>query len=422
MSLSYKLLGALLTASLFLTACSTPPKAVVGPADEEPEEGQMITIEIPEVLNEQTAANKEDGKQYQIQTRLTDFHLFSESSGIAWGSTRSELRLYLTQNSGKTWTSISPAASVQFPNHPKYNKDIFFIDPSHGWVVRNPVGTSDAIVLRTRDGGATWKIASLPGSSSIAAIYFTDVDHGWILTASSYPDKEEKKLYQTEDGGATWSKIMSSPSGTDANLDHAFPVLSSDISMMFRDTMNGYVSMVVSGIPKLYATSNGGISWSEVTGFFSTEKYKSCNQFTAGELQFFSNEPSGGWIPVGCVKEEATKYNGYYTADQGSTWTIVPYDTFWQSGLNELVPPTFTSSKEGWFIHNSSVYHTTDQGNSWTALPKSDVLAKIIEEYPEIVKLRFSTSRVGWLLVAQSNQKRSLLLQTVDGGISWRVL
>ncbi|MNJ37742.1 Ycf48-like protein [compost metagenome] len=277
-------------------------------------------------------------------------------------------------------------------------------------------------MLRTRDGGATWKIASLPGSDKVAAIYFTDDTHGWILAAKAYPDKEEKTLFQTEDGGATWSKIMSSPSEADAAQDHVLPNSGAEISMVFRDRMSGYVSMISSGIPKLYTTDNGGISWSEVKDFFSTAKYKSCKQFIAGELQFFSEEPLNGWIPVGCVKEESTKFNGYYTADNGATWSLAPFESFWQNGLNESLKPTFVSSREGWLLHNTKVYHTSDQGKSWSELPESKVLTNILAEYPEIVKLRFSSTKVGWLLVAQSNQKRSLLLQTLDGGSSWRVL
>ncbi|MNJ70646.1 hypothetical protein D3C77_671210 [compost metagenome] len=68
------------------------------------------------------------------------------------------------------------------------------------------------------------------------------------------------------------------------------------------------------------------------------------------------------------------------------------------------------------------MYHTTDQGVNWTTLPKSERLAKIIQDYPEIVKLQFFTSKVGWLLVAKNDQKRSLLLQTTDGGVTWSVL
>ncbi|WP_055108037.1 WD40/YVTN/BNR-like repeat-containing protein [Paenibacillus ihumii] len=427
MSLWCKLTGAVLISCLLITGCSSKPSEVAPPVQEEAaEEGQVITIENPEALAEPTSANKsvnmEEGKRYQIQTRLTDFHLLSESAGIAWGSTRSELRLYLTQNSGKTWTSISPAASVQFPYHPKYNRDIFFIDASHGWIVRNPVGSSDAIVLRTQDGGATWKIASLPGSDKVEAIYFADHTHGWILAARSYPDKEEKSLYQTQDGGATWSKIMSSPSMADASQDHMLPSTGSEISMVFRDRLHGYVSMINSGIPKLYVTDNGGVSWSEIKEFFSTAKYKSCERFVAGELQFFANETLSGWIPIGCVKEGSTKFNGYYTADNGASWRLAPFESFWQSGLNESLPPSFISSGEGWLYFQSQIYHTLDQGKSWTALPESKVLTEILAEYPEIVKLEFSSDQVGWLLAAQSNQKRSLLLQTLDGGISWRVL
>ena len=67
-------------------------------------------------------------------------------------------------------------------------------------------------------------------------------------------------------------------------------------------------------------------------------------------------------------------------------------------------------------------YHTKDAGKTWSALPASSVLEKILEDYPEIVKMQMVTSKLGWILVENTDAKRSLLLQTVDGGGHWKVL
>lgn len=93
-----------------------------------------------------------------------------------------------------------------------------------------------------------------------------------------------------------------------------------------------------------------------------------------------------------------------------------------RTGENENVPPTFLNINDGWIINGSLVYRTTNQGKSWKALPFSSVLISKLTEFPEIVKLQFVSKEVGWLLIEKSKDKRSILLQTTNGGINWRVM
>lgn len=69
------------------------------------------------------------------------------------GVTRNALRLYYTQDQGKTWTNISPSENVQFPANPQYGQSIYFVDRTHGWIVREGMGGTDTMVLRTNNGG-----------------------------------------------------------------------------------------------------------------------------------------------------------------------------------------------------------------------------------------------------------------------------
>ena len=73
-------------------------------------------------------------------------------------------------------------------------------------------------------------------------------------------------------------------------------------------------------------------------------------------------------------------------------------------------------------MQNDKTYYTKDAGKTWKALPASQVLENILKEYPEIVKLQMVSSKLGWILVENTDAKRSLLLQTVDGGVRWKVL
>ncbi|WMT42979.1 hypothetical protein RE628_12280 [Paenibacillus sp. D2_2] len=201
------------------------------------------------------------------------------------------------------------------------------------------------------------------------------------------------------------------------------PIQTNSVSMTFSNEKIGYISAIEFGQPEFYVTRNGGISWNKSDQFFDMSKYKNCSGFLTGTPTFFNNSDIG-WMPVGCMRNDTVKYNGYFTNDGGKTWAYVPFDIDWIAETNKGAAPFFVNSLEGWNIHNGTVYHTTNQGKTWTALPVNGKLNDVMVnlEYNQVVKLQFFTAKFGWLLVAKSDGKRSLLMQTVDGGRSWRVL
>ncbi|MCK8486768.1 hypothetical protein M0651_06215 [Paenibacillus sp. MBLB2552] len=428
MSLWHKLAGTALVLVLLLTACTSAPPPAAAPVQNEPsEEGQTLTVINPEASENQgnpAAASAENkNNRYQIQTRLTDFQLLSAATGLAWGNTRNELRLYITEDNGKTWTNISPAASVPFSTTPEYGKDIFFLDPNHGFIVRNSAGSGDTIVLRTKDGGVTWKVTSFPGTGEVKAMVFADPANGWILSEGTSRESGQRSLYATDNGAQSFEALLG---GTDPvsllSSDHPAETPGIDPSMAFTSPHRGFVSELKDGFPTLYLTQNGGLTWTKSEQFFSLDKYKTCDSFTIGTVSFFSGSAREGWVPVGCSRGNSTKFNGYFTEDAGISWTLAPFKLSWQTGLNEKLAPTFLTWNEGWTILDSTVYYTSDQGASWEPLPDNEKLIETLKGYPEIIKLQFFTSQVGWLLVAKEDQQRSLLMQTKDGGRSWQVL
>ncbi len=95
-------------------------------------------------------------------------------------------QVYATENAGRTW--IPRAAS----GGGEPLRAIFLADADAGWVV----GDGGAI-LRTMDGGATWKEIRLGGAVSIRRVWFTDRQRGWIVG-------ERGLLMKSWDGGETW--------------------------------------------------------------------------------------------------------------------------------------------------------------------------------------------------------------------------
>lgn len=89
-------------------------------------------------------------------------------------------------------------------------------------------------LFRTTDGGATWRLADLPGGS----LYWLDSQRGWSLG---------RTLYWTQDGGGIWTRLH------EVNWDGQFS---------FVDEMNGWAVATNEDETALVRTTSGGTKWS----------------------------------------------------------------------------------------------------------------------------------------------------------------
>jgi photosystem II stability/assembly factor-like uncharacterized protein len=85
---------------------------------------------------------------------------------------------------------------------------LFFLNERTGWAISN-AGARDSgfTVARTQDGGDTWESwIALPGEDAReGSIYFTDENHGALLTGG--------KFFYSADGGKTWTGATGQASG-----------------------------------------------------------------------------------------------------------------------------------------------------------------------------------------------------------------
>ena len=122
--------------------------------------------------------------------------------GAAAGS--SEKLLFRSDDAGATWTLISrttlgnppPEAGVgEFPNQGSVAV-IVFIDEATGWIGLESAGQN---LYRSQDGGMTWEAAEeLPPAVPVTAIDFTDAPNGTVTTSES--------TWTTTDAGDTWTE------------------------------------------------------------------------------------------------------------------------------------------------------------------------------------------------------------------------
>ena len=424
---------ALLACCLLLTACTTnnttPAATSVSDLDAATD-GQVLTVVNKETSKDILTTADPNQKKFQIQTRLTDFHLINRITGIAWGITRGELRMYMTVDQGQTWTNISPAAAVQFPTSLNYGKDLVFLDSQHGWVARKPYGNTEGVLLYTDDGGIHWNLSSMPPVHGDVDIYFQDLQHGWLVsTETEDTGYQLKSFYNTVDGGKTWNTSNEDPLtvrtelGKQQDVPGRIPTAGYFNGMTFVSNNQGFVMLQHPNVSAMYTTSNGGQSWHKDNVTFNKSELMDCDQFSAQSPQFFATEPSTGYMPVKCVKDMRSKFNGLFTSDGGKSFQFSPFALNWKSDENDGIAPVFLNKQEGWSLQNNAIYHTTDQGKTWSELTVSgDKLQTTLQDYPQVVKLEFISQTVGWILVENMVKKSSRLLQTTDGGVTWRLL
>src|ERR1700752_85193 len=267
-----------------------------------------------------------------------------------------------------TWTR-QPAGSMAWLHA------VFFTDPNRGWAAG-----SKGTLLRTEDGGKTWKATAAATDDVVRDISFVDAQNGWLVCeVNQYQLKtlEDPRAYlmKTSDGGANWSRVEIKGFDVDSILVRA--VISrggrgwafGEAGAIFttRDAGETWVRLrspprrlllggtfvdddrgwVVGAGATIIQTSDGGDTWyqSSLPGVDKTVR------FTA--TSFVDNRLAWAVGSAGSV---------FRTTNGGRTWQRQ------ESGIVvDLFDVKFVDAQEGWAVGSEgTIIHTTNGGGTWT--------------------------------------------------------
>jgi len=338
-----------------------------------------------------------------------------------------------TTNGGQTWAVVLRAQA-------RARVTAFFYDADTAWATSVYDEDTNITVLKTRSGGGSWAHGGFFQTAPIqnAHLLFKDSYTGWLMLIpdhgmSTFPGD----LYHTGDGGTyggdEWQAVNHTGNWPDADDDTnaaddfaaPHPSLPCGGSVTWRDMTNGWLlgSMSTTSPDHLFATVDGGQTWQLQT--LPVPAMLSVGKMVPDNLpQFFPSAGSAGIVSAGFLPEDVYDTNHseviYRTSDGGVTWR--PTTPVKNGGVS-----CFLSALEGWLWSQAPVHgvlqHTVDGGNTWTPVTEVGGLASGLTQRDRILQLDFVDAQYGWALIQQwSADYPARLLQTTDGGMTWRKL
>jgi photosystem II stability/assembly factor-like uncharacterized protein/dienelactone hydrolase len=189
----------------------------------------------------------------------------------AVGRVGSPANMMVSHDGGETWTSNS------MNNDCKMLFDIKMFDKNYGFVCAasdEDMEKSNALILKTRDGGKTWKKvyqSNRPFEGTWKASFPTkEVGYVTIQSYNPNPNVKQQRIAKTTDGGETWQEI---------NL--VADAGAREFGIGFIDENHGFVGTMNTG----YETKDGGKTWTTVNLGMACNKiriYKDANGKTYG--------------------------------------------------------------------------------------------------------------------------------------------
>ena len=244
------------------------------------------------------------------------------------------------------WTAQQSGGTVSL-------RGVSAVDDSVAWA-----SGSGSTVLRTADGGATWK----PLTVTTDKLDFRDVDAidartAYVLSIGNGPSS---RIYKTIDAGEhwTWQYTNQDPKGF---LD----------AMAFRDATSGVVvGDSVDGKFSILLTNDGGHSWLPATNLPAALPNEGA--FAASGTNVTVSGKNDVWFGTGA----AAKSRVLHSRDRGRTWTIAdtPIKSGGSSGIFSIAFRDATHgivvggdySKESEAVDNVAI--TNDGGATWTLI------------------------------------------------------
>lgn len=300
---------------------------------------------------------------------------------------------------GFTWKKL-PAET-----YPGKQDDIVFVDRERGWY-----GNGAGKVFRTNDGGSTWtKVWESPGTF-VRCLAFLDENVGVLgnIGPGYFPNVTDTvPLYRTTDGGTTWNPVTEIEGDPVVGLC-AFDIVSVPfINAGLLDHRSRIVGVGRVGGPSAFIWSDDlGVSW----------KRRALPAIAAMAFDVKFLDAKRGFIASATDADVAESHGLILaTEDGGETWHEVyrsgrPFETTWKLSFptDAVGYCTVQSYDPEPSASRRFVAKTVDGGRTWSEVPLVD--DHRVREFG----VAFIDADTGWVGAIPHG------FQTSDGGDTWK--
>ena len=316
--------------------------------------------------------------------------------------------VWKTTDYGLTWRPIfddQPTGSIGDLAVAPSDPNIIYVGSGEG-LQRPDLSTGDGIYKST-DGGKTWRNVGLRDAQQIGSVIIDPKDPNRVFVASlghPYGPNEERGVYRSTDGGATWRRVLYKDENTGA-IQVAFDPTNSQI--VYADLWAGRQGPWENGAwqgPEsgLFKSTDGGDTWKKLTNGLPT--------FEQGLGRIgFDISRSNQKVLYATVDANPQQGGVYRSDDAGESWRKISGDQrLWGRGSDFAEIKAHPKNPEIVFVANIASYKSTDGGKTWTGFkgaPGGDDYHRIWinPDYPDI-------------MIFATDQGATI---TVNGGETW---
>lgn len=348
---------------------------------------------------------------------ITSIQMLDASTGWGIGQAKSAYpggddHILRTADGGLTWKDITPPQGIAAEQ--TQSATAFFMDETLAWVIYSTwSGIPEfATVWTTYDGGNNWSPSYDLETSGMMEFFspgffsFADEDHGWLLVhAGAGMSHDYIYLYGTTDGGVTWTKLVDPMDASDTTPSMSLY----KTGMAFTDPLHGWITYELAGVAPgvwIYGTEDGGITWNPVDLPAPDDKpdlYEN-GAYSCGVYDLAYTEPAIGSMTVTCMMGDSYDKSSwlYRTDDGGANWEITKLPE--PSGDLQML-----DEQNGWYVAKK-IYRTTNGGASWQS-----VIPVSWHGQPVFVDMTR-----GWIVARRDED--IALVRTTNAAVNWDIL
>lgn len=255
---------------------------------------------------------------------------------------------------------------------------------NYGWVSGH-----NGYVLRTTDGGATWRGSQTPVPAQLEDIVFVNERVGFAAGIGKAENMQQTGgVFKSIDGGETWTDV------TPKIISGNSVIRMQMFGCHFSDENNGIAVGGGCGEPQYFLrTTNGGANW---TLFMTQLPMSGVSHAVMGSSNGECFASSSGFI--------------WRSGDGGATWNLFSQtgEQFWQEGFsrmgNSFLVATSGTNCNGGNEQRGDVRFSSDMGKSWrTAVATAQMFGSFLVNEHE-----------GWAVGSNA-----ALFHTNDAGVTW---